>query len=129
MSENVTKIGNKCIDYGVEEVVIYSIFAKESIGISSLIRNVNDKLSVLCSINKFQLFSNHNITRKYLFGDGVHLTEAGVKILAGNIVNYLNEVFLSVNIKKLDWHGKVCSEERYGTKNVSDQKHDFHLTN
>ena len=27
------------------------------------------------------------------------------------------------------WYGKVCSEEKYLTKNVSDQKHDFHLTN
>ena len=29
----------------------------------------------------------------------------------------------------MDWHGKVCSEEKNGTENVSDQKHDFYLTN
>ena len=45
---------------------------------------------------------NHNITRKYFCGDGVHLTETGVNVLADNIVNYLNEVVLGVNINKLD---------------------------
>ena len=45
-----------CIDYGVEEVVVSSIF------------------------------------------DGVHLTEAGINILASNIVNYLHEIVLGVNV-------------------------------
>ena len=43
-----------------------------------------------------------NITRKYFLWDGVHLTEAGMNILTGSIVNYLNEVVLDVNINKLD---------------------------
>ena len=109
-------------------MAISSIFVKESIGLSSRIRKVNDELRVLWSINKFYFISNDSITRKYLCGDGVYLTEVGINILAGNIVNYLNEVVLGVNMNKLDWHGKVCSEERYGTENVSDQNHDFNLT-
>ena len=51
--ENVIKIGNKCIDYGIEEVAVSSIFVKESIRLSSFIRKVNDELRVLCSINKY----------------------------------------------------------------------------
>ena len=72
---------------------------------------------------------NHNITRKYFCGDGVHLTETGVNIFADNIVNYLNEVVLGVNINKLDWHGKMCSEEKYGAENFADKKYDFYPVN
>ena len=36
------------------------------------------------------------------------------------IINYLNETVLGVNISKLDWHDKVCCEEKYGTENLSD---------
>ena len=46
LAENVIKIGNKCIYYDVEEVVISSILVKESIRLSSLIRKVNDWLRV-----------------------------------------------------------------------------------
>ena len=45
-----------------------------------------------------------------------HLSEAVVHSLANNIVNYLNEIVLGVNISKLDWHDKVCSEENLGQK-------------
>ena len=42
LAENI-KIGKKCIYYGVEEVIISSVFVKESIRIYSLIRIVNDE--------------------------------------------------------------------------------------
>ena len=45
LAENIIKIGKKCIDYGVAEVRISSVFVKESIKIGSLIRKVNDKMS------------------------------------------------------------------------------------
>ena len=102
LAENIIKIGNKYFDYNVDKVVISSIFVKESIRPSSLIWKVNNELRVLCYFKKFHFILNDNITRKYLCGDGVHLTEASVNILAGNIVNYLNEVVLGVNINKLD---------------------------
>ena len=102
LAENVIKIAKKCIDYGVEKVVFSPVFVKESIRLSFLIRKVNDELRILCFINKFHFISNDNITRKYLCGNGSHLTEAGVNILAGSIVNYWSEVVLGVNIKKLD---------------------------
>ena len=102
LAENIIKIWKECIDYGVEEVVISSVFVKKSSRLSSFIRKVNDELHALCSIKKFHFILHDNITRKYLCGDGVHLTEAGVNILADNIVNYLNEVFLGVNTNKLD---------------------------
>ena len=44
LAENIIKIGKKFIDYGAEEVVVSSVFVKESIRFSSLIRKVNDEL-------------------------------------------------------------------------------------
>ena len=63
---------------------------------SSFTRKLNDKLHVLCSINKFHFISNDNITRKYLCGDDIHITGVGVNIYAINIVNYLNEIVLDL---------------------------------
>ena len=45
LAENIVKIGKKCIDYGVEKVLISSVFVKENIRLSSLIKKVNDELS------------------------------------------------------------------------------------
>ena len=44
-------------------------------------------------------------------------------------VNYLNEVVLGVKLNEQDWRVKVCSEEKYRTENISDQKRGFDLTN
>lgn len=41
----------------------------------------------------------------------------------------MNEIAQGVNINKLDSHGKLWSEEKYGTDILSDQKYDFHLAN
>ena len=98
---------------------------KENIRLSFLIRRVNDELRVLCSIKKFHFISNDNITRKCLFVDGVRITVAGINILVGNIVNYLNEVVLGLN-----WINVVkYPVKKYWIENVSDQKDDFHLAN
>ena len=51
LAENI-KIGKKYIDYGAEEVVISSVFVKESIRLSSFIRKVNNELSTTNQILK-----------------------------------------------------------------------------
>ena len=84
LAENIIKIGNKCIDYGVAKVAIPSFFVKENIRLSSLTRKVNDEPRVLCSINKFNFISNDNITRKHLYEDGVDLTFFFQKISISN---------------------------------------------
>ena len=76
-------------------------FCKKSIRLTSLVIKFNDELHVLYSINSFHFISNDDITKKYLCVDGIHLTEASVKILADNIVNYLNEIVLGVHISIL----------------------------
>ena len=69
-----------------------SIFIKESIKLSSIIRKINDELRVLCLLHNFHFVLNENISRKCLCGDGVNATKAG------NIVNFLNDFNLNVNM-------------------------------
>ena len=97
LAENIVEIGKKCVEYGVEHVVISSIFVKESIRLSSLIRRINDVLCELCSTNNFHFISNDIIFRKHLCGDGVHLREMGTDIFVGNIVHYINRNILGIN--------------------------------
>ena len=101
LAQNIINIGNKCVDYGVEEVVISSIFVKDSIQLSAFIRKVNDELRELSLKKNFHYISNDNIIRKHICGDGVHLSEVGTNILGGNIVKFLNDNILK-NISDLD---------------------------
>ena len=99
---NIIEVGKKCIEYGVQDVVVSSVFVKNSIKLSAFIRKVNDELRTLCSSQNFHFVSNDNIIRKYLCSDGVHLSDSGTELLAGNIVKFLNEVVLNVNINEVD---------------------------
>ena len=101
LAQNIINIGNKCVDYGVEEVVISSIFVKDSIQLSAFIRKVNDELRELSLKKNFHYISNDNIIRKHICGDGVHLSEVGTNISGGNIVKFLNDNILK-NISDLD---------------------------
>ena len=73
LAQNIINIGNKCVDYGVEEVVISSVFVKDSIQLNAFIRKVNDELRELSLKKNFHYISNDNIIRKHICGDGVHL--------------------------------------------------------
>ena len=101
LAQNIINIGNKCVNYGVEEVVISSIFVKDSIQLSVFIREVNDELREFSLKKNFHYISNNNIIRKHICGDGVHLLEVGTNILGGNIVKFLNDIILK-NISDLD---------------------------
>ena len=96
------QIGQRCIEYGVKDVIISSIFVKHSSKLSAFIRKINDELRVLCELCNFKFESNDNIIRKHLCGDGVHLTTSGTNILAGNIVDFIKEFILNVNISDID---------------------------
>ena len=50
----------------------------------------------------FKFVSNDNIIRKHLCGDGLHLTTSGTNILVGNIVDFIKEFILNVNISDID---------------------------
>lgn len=102
VAENIIKIGQSCIEYGVKDIVISSIFIKNSLKLSAFIRKINDELRVLCTLHNFSFVSNDNIFRKHLCGDGVHLDISGTNILAENIVNFMKEFILTAHIDDLD---------------------------
>ena len=102
IAEKIIQIGQRCIEYGVKDVIISSIFVKHSLKLSAFIRKINDELRVLCELCNFKFVSNDNIMRKHLCGDGVHLTTSGTNILAGNIVDFIKEFILNVNISDID---------------------------
>ena len=108
---------------GVQNVFLLSIFIKKSVKLKSIIRKINDELRVLCLLRYFHFVLNENITRSYLCVDGVHLTEAATELFAGNIINFLNDFILNVNVNGfVDWHNTVYSEEKEKTKNLSENK-------
>ena len=83
-------------------------------------------------MHNFHFALHANITRNYVCGDGVDLTDAGTNFFAGNIINFLNYFVWNVKMNGfldwqglLDWHGKAYIEEKDKTKNLSDQKIDF----
>ena len=102
IAEKIIQIGQICIEYGVKDVIISSIFVKHSLKLSAFIRKINDELRVLCELCNFKFVSNDNIIRKRLCGGGVHLTTSGTNILAGNIVDFIKEFILNVNISDID---------------------------
>ena len=94
---SIIQIAQKCVNYGVKDIVISSVFIKDSLKLSAFIRRLNDELRILCTEHNFHFVSNDNINRKYICGDGVHLTNAGTELFARNVVNFLNDFILSVN--------------------------------
>ena len=55
---------------------------------------MNDSLREQGELNGFGFISNDNISRTYLWKDGIHLEDLGTSILAGNFVDFLNRFIL-----------------------------------
>ena len=98
ISERIINIGKQCLYYGVKEVLISSIFPKKQIKLTSIIREINDILKEQCRENNFHFICNDNISRDYLWKDGVHLNDEGTSIFESNIVNFLNNFIFSESI-------------------------------
>ena len=73
---------------------ISSILIKRNIRLNSVIRKINDELQELCKKYNFNYISNDEIGRSFLFDDGVHLSDNGMDISAGNFVNNINSTIL-----------------------------------
>ena len=59
-------------------------------------------ICVYIYLYKYFFICYDNIIRKHLCGDVVHLTTSGTNILAGNIVDFIKEFILNVNISDID---------------------------
>ena len=101
IAKDIIQIGERCVEYGVKDIIFSSIFAKHSVKLSAFIRRINDELRDLCVLHNFSFLSNDNILRKHLCGDGVHLNFSGTNILAGNMVDFLKKFVLTVNRNNL----------------------------
>ena len=97
LSNEIINIGLNCFRYGVREVIISSILVKKSVRLSAMIRRVNDLLKELCETNNMIYMSNDFIDRDFLSEDGVHLTYYGIRNLAGNFVDTINDIVSSQN--------------------------------
>ena len=95
LTGDIINIGKSSIDLGVKEVVISLILPKKFIALTRLIRQVNDRLREQCVLNGFGFISNDNISRTYLWKDGIYLEDLGNNILAGNFVAFLYRFLLS----------------------------------
>lgn len=62
---SITQIGGKSVNFGVQHVLISSVFIKESVKLSSIIRKINDELRFLCSLQNVHFVLKENITRNY----------------------------------------------------------------
>ena len=87
-------IGKMCNQYGVKDVIFSSIFVKNSIKLGKMISQVNGTVTKNCEENGFHFVSNGNIFRKHLCKDGVHVTDEGTNIFAGNITDYIRHFIL-----------------------------------
>ena len=82
---------------------ISSIIIRRNIKLNSVIRKINDELQELCKKYNFNYISNDEIGRSFSCDDGVHLSDNGVDILAGNFVNNKN----STIFKKISNSGNL----------------------
>ena len=62
---SITQIGRKSVNFGVQHVLTSSVFIKESLKLSSIIRKINDELRFLCSLQNVHFVLKENITRNY----------------------------------------------------------------
>ena len=98
ITERIINKGKQCLNHGVKEVLISSIFLKKQLKLTKIIRQINDTLREKCRENKFYFICNDNITLENLWKDGIHLNNEGTHIFASNLVDFLNDFILSGNI-------------------------------
>ena len=94
---HIIKIGLECKKYGVNDIVISSVFVKRSPALNAIIRLANEMLCDLCRANRFGFICNDMITTQYLWNDGTHVQDLGTNILSSNFINFVNN-FLTKNV-------------------------------
>ena len=96
--DEIIGTGKKCAMFGVKEVVISSIFRKQQFKLTKVIRQVNDLLKDVCKDSNFHFVCNENVTREYLWKDGIHLNNEGTCIFTSSLNDHLSDFILSKNI-------------------------------
>ena len=93
LAGEIIDIGKMCRQYGVKDVMFSSNFVKSNIKPGKMISPVNGAVNKKCKENGFHFVSKGNVLRKHSCNNGVHLTDEGANIFAGNIVDYIRHFF------------------------------------
>ena len=97
LADDIIDIAKLCTSYGVKDIIVLSVLPKRNISLTRIIRELNDQFKTNCQLNNFGFICNDNVTSNYLWKDGIHFTDKGTNILAGNFVNFLNYFVLNRN--------------------------------
>ena len=97
LADDIIDIAKICTSYGVKDIIVLSVLPKRNISLTRIIRELNDQFKTNCQLNNFGFICNDNVTSNYLWKDGIHFTDKGTNILAGNFVNFLNDFVLNRN--------------------------------
>ena len=92
VSNIILHIANQCKNYEVKEVSILSIESTTLLN-SDLINDVNNVLQNKCQTFGYQFIDNNNIAMENLWKDGLHLTNSGIIINKGIIINNFGQFF------------------------------------
>ena len=91
---NINDMIKKCRNFGVKYIFVSGLAYTKRI-ITEFLEDVHLKLVNVCKEMRVYFIDNRNITRFYLFRDGLPLLESGKKLLANSFVSNFNN-FLSV---------------------------------
>ena len=93
IANTIIEAGQKCIDCGVEKVLISGVITRKVFYQDKRRHALNILLKSMCDANGFFFIDNENITQDYLFNDGVHLETHGSMLFKNNLLNALNNLF------------------------------------
>ena len=75
LARSIVNLGEKCSESRVSDIVVAGNLAKKNLKVGAVIRKVKGALDDLCKSVHFRFMSNSEITRDFLYNEGVCLTE------------------------------------------------------
>ena len=97
-------MGNTCQEYNIGNIYIYISAILPSTRTDINIFDINKKLGDLCMKYNFEFIDHEQITIKYLWNDGIHLSDTSKSILGQNFVNRVSNFFRKNDSFLMDPH-------------------------
>ena len=106
MADEITNLDMICSQYGVNDVIFFFYYLKNSIKQGKMIGLVNETKSKKCGKKWIQFCK-----------DSAHLTDIGTNIFAGNIAHFIRHFSL-----KEFWNEVACSDSHFKNLNRDTDK-------